>query len=125
MMARAGSSRPGTGEAVHPALRRARRWSYLLDARYEIAGIRFGLDPVIGLVPVVGDLVTIGGGLIMLASAHQLGLSIWVKAKIVGYTLLDYLAGSIPVLGDIFDLFYTSHRYCLQAIERALERQEG
>lgn len=123
VMARTRPSGPyGQGRA-DPALERARQWAYTLDTRFEVLGIRFGLDAILGLVPGLGDLVTVAGGLIMVTSAHRLGLSGWVKAKITFFTVVDFVLGSIPVLGDIFDIAYKSHLYSLRAIERALERE--
>ena len=106
------------------ALQRARRWTYWLDSRIGIGGFRVGLDGIVGLVPGIGDAITLLGGLVMLTSAHQLGLSNTVKAKIVGFTLIDFLAGSVPVIGDIFDFVYKSNRYSLKTIERAMARGE-
>lgn len=116
------SGRPGQLRA-EPALEHARQWAYTLDTRFEVLGIRFGLDAILGLIPGIGDLITIAGGLVMLTSAHRLGLSGWVKAKITVFTLVDYVIGSIPVLGDIFDIAYKSHLYSLREIEKALERE--
>lgn len=107
----------------HPALERARAWANLLDRRFKLGPVPVGLDPVLGLIPGVGDLVTVLGGIVMITSAHQLGLSAWVKLKIAGFTALDFLAGSIPVVGDIFDFAYTAHIYSLRTIEKALERE--
>lgn len=117
-------SRYGHGMDGHPALERARVWARLLDRRFRLGPVPVGLDPVLGLIPGLGDLVTVAGGIVMVVSAHQLGLSAWVKAKIVGYTAVDFLVGSIPVLGDIFDFAYTAHIYSLRAIEQGLERRE-
>jgi len=107
-------------------LARARAWTRVLDERFRLFGFRFGLDGILGLVPVAGDAITVIGGLVMLASAQQLGLPAWTKAKIVGFTVLDFLVGSIPVLGDLFDFAYKSHTYSLRAIEKAhAKRADG
>lgn len=118
------SGRPGQAGA-EPALERARQWAYTLDTRFEVFGIRFGLDAIVGFIPGLGDLVTLAGGLVMVTSAHRLGLPGWVKAKIAGFTAVDFLVGSIPLLGDLFDIAYKSHLYSLRAIEKGLERKRG
>ena len=55
------------------AVRRARKLARLMDDRFKIAGFGFGLDGIIGLIPVAGDLFTSGMGLFHLKLAHQLG----------------------------------------------------
>jgi hypothetical protein len=107
----------------HPVLVRARRWARLLDDRFSLFGLRFGLDGVLGLIPGVGALVTLAGGAVMLSSAHALGLSASVKARIVGYTAFDLVIGVVPVLGDVADLVFKSHLRSLKTIERAVARQ--
>lgn len=110
-------------QAAPRALRRARAWANLLDDRFEIAGFRFGFDGILGLIPGVGALVTFTGGIVMLTSAHELGLSAGVKAKIVGYTLFDAIVGAVPLIGDVFDFLFKSHKKSLEAIEKALDRR--
>jgi hypothetical protein len=115
---------PPTRQGDIPAeLHRARQWAYLLDSRFKIANFRFGLDGVLGLVPVAGDAVTLIGGAIMLFTAHRLGLSTWTKLKIAFYTAVDTVFGSIPLLGDLFDFAFKAHKNSLNAIEKELERR--
>lgn len=104
-------------------LARARGWATLLDDRFKLFGFRFGLDGVLGLIPGVGGLVTLAGGAVMLTSAHQLGLSNGVKAKIAAYTAFDAVIGTVPLFGDIADFVFKSHLRSLKAIEKALAQQ--
>lgn len=86
--------------------------SDLMDSRFRIPGtnIRFGLDFLVGLVPFAGDAVTFGfSGILVIAMARH-GASGMVVVKMLGNILLDSLVGSIPVVGDIFDLTYKSNR---------------
>lgn len=94
-----------------------------LDTKYKIPGtnIRFGLDFIIGLFPVVGDVVSfsLSGGLLMLmvrkgASGKALGLMIL-------NILLDAIFGSIPVIGDIFDLFFKANKRNLNLFQAHFE----
>lgn len=91
----------------------------LSDDLFQIPGtrIRFGLDPIIGLIPGAGDL-TAGAisGLIMLAMARY-GASGEVILKMTGNILLDYLLGSIPVIGDVFDIGFQANRRNLRLME--------
>lgn len=109
--------------AMPRPLARARGWANLLDDRFSLFGFRFGLDGVLGLIPGVGGLVTLAGGAVMLSSAHQLGLSNGVKAKIAAYTAFDAVVGTVPILGDAADFVFKAHKRSLKTIEKALARE--
>lgn len=86
--------------------------SDLMDSRFRIPGtdIRFGLDFLVGLVPYAGDVVTFAfSGMLVVAMARN-GASGMVVVKMLGNILLDGAVGSIPVLGDIFDLGFKANR---------------
>ena len=109
--------------ALPRPLARARAWANLLDDRFSLFGYRFGLDGLLGLIPGIGGLVTLAGGAVMLSSAHQLGLSNGVKARIVLYTAFDAVIGTIPLVGDIADFAFKAHKKSLKTIEKALARE--
>ncbi len=96
----------------------------LLDSRFVIPGtnIRFGLDGVIGLVPVVGDLISALISFYLISQASRLGLSPWVKLRMVWNVALDTVVGAIPVLGDMFDVSYKSNRRNIALAKRYLAR---
>ena len=87
------------------------RFARLLDSRFLIPGtnIRFGLDPVFSLFPVLGDLITyaISGALIY--AMHNHGASRNVVIKMIINSTLDAVIGTIPLIGTIFDVFYRSN----------------
>jgi hypothetical protein len=82
-----------------------------MDSRFIIPGtnIRFGIDPLFSLFPVVGDLITyiISGALIY--NMHNQGASRNVVIKMILNSTLDALIGTIPLVGTIFDIFYRSN----------------
>lgn len=82
-----------------------------LDSRFVIPGtrIRFGLDPILSLFPVVGDLVTfiISGALIY--AMHTRGASRKVVIKMIMNSTLDAIIGSVPLVGSVFDVFYRAN----------------
>jgi len=84
----------------------------LMDSQFKIPGtnIRFGLDPLIGLVPGAGDFVTflISGYMVMILA--QNGASGFVLARMTLNILIDALVGSIPLLGDVFDVAFKANR---------------
>jgi hypothetical protein len=99
------------------------RLADFLDTRYRIPGtnIRFGADFIIGLVPYAGDVVTFGiSSVLVLAMARQ-GVSGIVLAKMVGNILLDASVGTIPILGDLFDLGYKANRRNLKLLQEHYE----
>lgn len=96
----------------------------LLDSRFVIPGtdIRFGLDGVIGLVPIAGDLISAMISLYLISRAAELGLSPWVKLRMVWNVALDTVVGAVPVLGDMFDVSYKSNRRNIALAKRYLAR---
>lgn len=102
---------------------RLRRWAEhlvtLLDDRFRIPGtdVRFGLDPIIGILfPGVGDAVTGAGSIGLLALALRRGVPRVVLLRMVLNIFVDVLAGALPIVGDIFDLAYKSNRRNLELI---------
>ncbi|SET46243.1 DUF4112 domain-containing protein [Hymenobacter actinosclerus] len=92
-------------------LRWVERVSRLLDSQFRVPGTnwRFGLDPLMGLIPVVGGLpsLAISGLLILTMLRH--GASGNLVVRMVFNVVLDTLIGAIPVLGNIFDFAYKAN----------------
>ena len=91
----------------------------MLDDRFRIPGtdFRFGLDPVIGILfPGIGDAVTGAGSVGLLALALRRGVPRVVLFRMILNILVDVLAGSLPIVGDIFDAAYKSNRRNLELI---------
>lgn len=83
---------------------------------------RIGLDPVIGLIPVVGDAVSGVVGFWLIAEATRFGIPRVVVARMVLNTVLDLVLGAVPVLGDLFDVVSRSNTRNLALFRRhALE----
>lgn len=104
-------------------LERVRLLSKWLDARFRVAGIPFGFDSLIGLIPVVGDTVTsiIASYPILLAQRH--GLSKLVQARMAANVGLDWLVGLVPGVGDLFDIAYKANLKNLRLFEEAVEKK--
>ncbi len=103
-----------------------RRLSKVMDNAIAIPGtkIRFGLDPILGLLPGGGDTVTGGISAYIVVEAARMGLPPEVLYKMVGNILLDSFAGTIPVLGDIFDVGWKSNVKNIELLEKHLEIAE-
>jgi hypothetical protein len=84
----------------------------LMDSQFTIPGtkIRFGLDAIIGLVPGAGDFATflISGYMVMILAKN--GASGFVLARMTFNILIDALIGSIPILGDLFDVAFRANQ---------------
>lgn len=83
----------------------------LMDAQFRVPGtnFRFGLDSIIGLIPGAGDLSTFAVSGYMLWIMANNGASGYVLARMVVNVLIDALFGSIPVLGDLFDVAFKAN----------------
>ncbi|MEM6263710.1 MAG: DUF4112 domain-containing protein [Bacteroidota bacterium] len=82
-----------------------------MDTRFRIpfTEIRFGFDFLIGLIPIVGDVVTflISGLLILVMVRH--GISGRLALLMMGNIALDYLLSNVPILGDLFDIGFKAN----------------
>ncbi|WP_367387911.1 DUF4112 domain-containing protein [Lewinella sp. LCG006] len=98
----------------------------LLDNQFRIPGteIRFGFDFIIGLVPGVGDVVSLGISGMLVSVMARKGASGMVIVKMLWNILLDGVIGSIPILGDIFDLSYRANRRNLTLLKEHYEEGE-
>lgn len=88
-----------------------KKFAKLLDSQFRIPGtnITFGLDPIIGMFPVVGDIVGYGFSAVLIYSAFKKGVKGEVLVKMLGNMGLDALIGAIPVVGTLFDFAYKAN----------------
>jgi hypothetical protein len=103
-------------------LQRARQLAELLDSKFSIAGIRFGFDAIVGLIPGVGDIATLLAGLYPVYVAQKHGIGIPTRVRMLGNLLLDAGVGAIPILGDVFDVGFKANMKNLRILEKALDR---
>lgn len=84
----------------------------VLDDIFHIPGtkIRFGLDPIVGLVPGLGDIITGLLSFLIVFAAWQRGLPRIALSRMVANIAIDTLLGAIPILGDVFDTVWKSNR---------------
>ncbi len=95
-----------------PSLIKISKLVKLMDTAFTIpfTKIKFGLDPIIGLFPVVGPIIDYGISAYLLIAMLQNGASGKLVMKMLANITIDGLVGSIPVLGNIFDVFYKANR---------------
>lgn len=102
------------------ALPQLRRFAFWLDAGIAVPGtaVRVGLDPLLGLVPGLGDAA---GALLaawILVEAIRLGAPRATLARIASNIALDALIGAVPVLGDAFDVVWKANLKNVALLER-------
>jgi hypothetical protein len=87
------------------AVERARAMGRLLDDAVRVpgTGFRIGLDPILGIAPVSGDAVAAAGALYIVLQGYRVGMSPKALASMVLLIALDFLVGSIPVVGTVVD----------------------
>ena len=104
--------------------RRVEAMERLLERMFVIPGINreVGLDVILDLVPVVGDIVAAALGAWIVWEARNLGMSRWQQARMLGNVGIDFLLGAIPWVGAIPDFFFRSNSRNLKIIRRHLDR---
>lgn len=92
----------------------------LMDSRFKIPGtrFRFGLDPLIGLIPGLGDFTgfLISGYMILICARN--GASGFVLARMTLNIFIDALTGAIPLIGDLFDFAYKANDRNLKLMQQ-------
>jgi hypothetical protein len=106
-----------------PELLWVERVSKLLDSKFRIPGtsIRFGLDPIFGLLPVAGDLGTMLISLSLIYTMYQNGASGKLVANMILNVLIDVIFGSIPVVGAFFDVYYKANNRNVRLLKQYYE----
>jgi hypothetical protein len=100
-----------------------RKLEQRLDRQFSFLGVQFGLDGIIGLVPVIGDIVTGAMGLYLILEARRLGATRWTMAKMLLNWGIDFTVGALPIVGDIFDIAYRSNTRNVRLLIADLERR--
>jgi len=97
----------------------------LLDVAFIMPGtnIRYGLDGLIGLIPVVGDLITTAISLWIVREARALGAPWHLTARMLGNVALDGVVGIVPVAGDAFDVMFKANMRNVRLLRRWLDKQ--
>jgi len=96
------------------------RWRRILDDAFGIPGtkFRFGWDPILGLIPGLGDVVTGLASIFLLFQAFHFQVPNIVKARMVLNVLIDVIVGAIPLIGDVFDFAWKSTSMNLVLLEK-------
>ncbi|MFN4272455.1 MAG: DUF4112 domain-containing protein [Aliihoeflea sp.] len=114
-----------TREAKTRAIQRLDRLAWTLDSQFRIPGtrIRFGIDQVVSLVPVVGDAAA---GLMAAYVVHQAARHGAPRALVIQMMInigIDVTLGSVPVAGTVFDVFFKVSKRNVALLRRYLEEE--
>jgi hypothetical protein len=104
-------------------LERARVLANWLDAKFSFMGVRFGLDAIVGLIPVVGDTLSALASTYPIWVAKRHGLGRVVQTRMAFNVMLDWLPGLIPLAGDAFDVAFKANLKNLKLLEEAAEKK--
>lgn len=97
-----------------------------LDSKFKIPGtnIRFGLDALIGLIPGAGDILSYGMSSALVIVMAKNGASPMVLIRMIGNIILDVLIGILPIVGDLFDVWYKANRRNVQLYQNHLKNRK-
>ncbi len=112
---------------LYEKARTSRRLSWLLDEFIRIPGtdLRFGLDPLLGLIPYGGETVATVFGAMILGEAGKKGLPFATLAKMGGNMILNAAVGAIPLVGDLFSFWFKSNSRNYRLLNTYLESADG
>lgn len=105
-------------------IRIASRLAHLLDENFKVGGFRFGLDPVMGLVPGIGDVAPFALSLYIIWIGTQMDLPQEKVAQMLANSLLDLVIGFVPLVGDIGDFTFKSNTKNLKILQDHLVSRE-
>lgn len=111
--------RPRYRRELDPELDLLAQW---MDSVFEIPGlgIRFGLDALIGLIPGLGDTLTTLASLYILGAARRYGVPRITLVRMAANIAVDYLLGAVPLVGDVFDVYWKANLRNVALLRRHL-----
>ena len=103
---------PNKVEQDAERLKRLKAVAHLLDDAVEVPvlGFRVGLDPLLGLLPGAGDVVSATFSGWMVVTAARMGATPATLLRMLGNLGLDLLSGAVPLVGDVFDIAFKANR---------------
>lgn len=113
-----------TGRDAASVRRRIEAMEHLLEGLFKIPGVnrKIGLDVILDVIPVGGDVIGAAMGAWMVWEARNLGMSKTQMARMFGNVGIDFLLGIIPVVGAIPDFLFRSNTRNLKIIKRHLDK---
>ncbi|MGB8399895.1 DUF4112 domain-containing protein [Bradyrhizobium sp.] len=122
---RTSSANPFASLTREQRLARLEALAKLLDVAFILPGtnIRYGIDGLIGLIPVVGDLITTAISLWLVREARALGAPWHVTARMLANVALDGAVGMVPLAGDAFDVMFRANVRNVRLLKRWMDKE--
>jgi Domain of unknown function (DUF4112) len=97
----------------------------LLDVAFIVPGtkVRYGIDGLIGLIPIIGDIITTAISLWLVREARALGAPWYLTMRMLGNVALDGVVGAVPLIGDAFDVMFRANIRNVKLLRRWMEKQ--
>ncbi len=113
-----------TGTDIQSIRQRVEGMEMLLERSFRIPGVNVpvGLDAIVGLIPVLGDIVTTAMGAYLVWEARNLGLPKWKLWRMGANVAFDTAVGAVPVVGDAADFLFRSNTRNLRIIKKHLDK---
>lgn len=105
-------------------LKTSRKLTELLDTEFNILGVRFGIDPILNVIPVFGSLISTFTSLYLFWIGYQLKVPTIIYLKMFLNIFWDLLLSNIPIVGIVFDIFYKSNVKNLAILENFYQRND-
>jgi hypothetical protein len=123
----AARSASGLRSLLREKSRVSKRISWILDECIRLPGtnVRFGIDPLLGLIPYGGETVATLFGSLVLADAGKKGIPAATLVRMGGNMILNAAIGAIPIAGDLFSFWFKSNTRNYQLISTFLESEQG
>lgn len=119
------SANPFANLTREQRLARLEALAQLLDVAFIVPGtkIRYGIDGLIGLIPVIGDIITTAISLWLVREARALGAPWHITARMLGNVALDGAVGIVPFIGDAFDVMFRANVRNVKMLRKWLDKQ--
>jgi hypothetical protein len=97
----------------------------LLDIAFILPGtnVRYGIDGIVGLIPVVGDIIATAFSLWLVREARALGAPWHITARMLGNVAIQGVVGAVPVAGDAFDVLFRANIRNVRMLRRWMDKQ--
>ncbi|HEY1074568.1 MAG TPA: DUF4112 domain-containing protein [Patescibacteria group bacterium] len=108
---------------LSPHYQNARLISQFLDQEFKIGSFRFGLDPIMGLIPGIGDVIPFLLGTYIVWVGMQAKLPQEAISRMVANLVIDLVIGAIPIAGDIGDFFFRANKRNMEILEQFIVKE--
>jgi len=107
-------------------LKRVDKFASMMDSRYKIpfTPFKIGLDGIIGLLPGIGDGSSFVMALYPVVEAHRMGVGFGTKLRMLWNLLIDTVLGTIPLIGDLFDIGFKANNRNAKILRDWVAKQE-